>query len=122
MKRIPPLLLLVLITSGCEPNSGKTVTIFQESMGDEWPLTIEKGYLTCDCVERDGFPFFRCIEGAVTLHDPAESIAYSVNGVHDPKFVAASDIEPIRRTTTGEATGQLDLGPLIERGLELCPS
>ena len=63
MRRIPALLLLVLMVSGCEPNTGQTVTILRESMGDEWPLTIEKGYMHCDCVERGGFPVLSMRKG-----------------------------------------------------------
>ena len=122
MGRIPALLILVLLVSGCEPNSGQTITIYRERMGDEWPLTIERGYLNCNCVERGGFPFFRCVKGAVTIHDSGEGVTYSVNGVQQPNYVVAPEIEPIRRTDPGDSSANIDLGPLIERGLELCPS
>ena len=121
MKCIPFLLLLILLISGCEPNNGATTTIHRANMDEKWPLTIEKGYLHCVCVDR-GFPFFQCVEGALTIHDPAERVTYSVNDVHVPKFATATNIEPIRRTDPENPSVKLDLGPLIERGLELCPS
>ena len=121
MKRIPFLLFLILMISGCEPNSGGTTTIYRTNMDEEWPLTIEKGYLHCVCVDR-GFPFFQCAEGAVVIHDPQEDVTYSVNNVHAPKVVRATNIEPIRRTDPENPSVKVDLGPLIERGLELCPS
>ena len=107
--------------SGCEPNTGGTKTIYREKMGEEWPLTIERGYLHCKCVDR-GVPFFQCVKGAVTIHDPLEGVTYSVNGVHAPQFVRATDIEPIRRTDPKDPSVKIDLDLLIERGLELCPS
>ena len=121
MKRIPFLPFLILMISGCEPNSGGTTTIYRAKMGEEWPLTIEKGYLHCDCVER-GSPFFQCVKGAVIIHDPLEGVTYSVNNVYVPQVVNATDIERIRRTDPENPSLKLDLGPLIERGLELCPS
>ena len=120
MKRVLFLLFLVLIISGCEPNTGGTRTIYSEDMGEEWPLTIEKGYLHCICVDRRGFPFSQCVKGAITLHDPLEGVTYSVNGVHAPQFARTADIEPVRRTDPLESSVKIDLGPLIERGLALC--
>ena len=121
MKHIPFLLLLLLMISGCEPNTGATTTMYRSNMGEEWPLTIEKGYLHCNCVER-GSPFFQCVKGAVIIHDPLEGVTYSVNNVYVPQVVNSTDIEPIRRTAPEDPSRKLDLGPLIERGLELCPS
>ena len=120
MKRVLFLLFFVLIISGCEPNTGGTRTIYRDDMGEEWPLTVERGYLHCQCVDRRGFPFSQCVKGAITLHDPLEGVTYSVNGVHAPKFVRAADLEPIRRTDPLEPSVKIDLGPLIERGLALC--
>ena len=122
MKRIPFLLFLVLMISGCEPNTGGTKTILREDLGEEWPLTIEKGYLHCDCVDRRGFPLFQCVKGAITVHDPLEGITYSVNGVPAPQFARSADIKQIRRTDPKDPSVKIDLGPLIVRGLELCPS
>ena len=121
MKRIPFLLFLILMISGCEPNNGGTTTIYRANMGEEWPLKIERGYLHCDCVER-GSPFFQCVRRAVVIHDPLEGVTYSVNNVYVPQVVSATNIEPIRRTDPENPSVKLDLGPLIERGLELCPS
>ena len=122
MIRIPFLLFLVLMISGCEPNTGRTQTIYREKMGEAWPLTIEKGYLHCDCADRRGFPLFQCAKGAIIVHDPLEGITYSVNGVHAPQFITAADIEQIRRPDPEDPSVKIDLGPLIARGLELCPS
>lgn len=121
MKRLPFLLLLVLMISGCEPNEGSIRTVYRENMGEEWPLTIERGYLHCYCIDRD-FPLFRCIKGILTIHDPMGKATYSVNDVRSPGHVPAADIEPIRRTDPENPSVKVDLGPLIERGYELCPS
>ena len=121
MKRILFLLLLVLLTSGCEPNTGGTRTVYRASLGEDRPLTIERGYLYCVCVERNR-PFFRCIKGAVSIHDPQEGVTYTVNDVHAPQFVGYANIEPIRRTDPQDPSSKIDLTSLIEDGLELCPS
>ena len=121
MKRIPFLLPLLLMISGCEPNNGGTTTILRADMGEDWPLTVERGYLHCDCVKRE-LPFFQCAKNALTFHDPAERATYSVNDVHVPRVVRARDIAPIRRADPKNPSVKVDLGPLIDRGLELCPS
>lgn len=113
--RIAPILIILALTiSGCDVNKASIVTIHQEEMGQDWPLTIEKGYLACHCVERNFW--FWCSNGAVTIHDPNRNVTYSVNDVHLPTHVKANDIEPIRLFDSREA----DLGPLIKRGLALC--
>lgn len=112
-------LFLVLMISGCEPDTGGTITIYREDMGEEWPLTIERGYLHCHCVDRDS-PFSKCVNGAVTIHDPLERVTYAVNRVPVPNYVSGADIEPVRRTEQGDRAAKLDLGPLLDRGLALC--
>ena len=112
--------ILAIVFSGCyEPNSGRIRTVLRENLGEEWPLTIEKGYLTCVCIGRK-FPF-RCTGDAITIHDPVENITYSVNGVHNPREPRKANIESIRRTDPQNPSIILDLDPLIERGLKLCP-
>ena len=121
MKRLPIVLLLAMMTAGCEANNGGTTTILRTVMDEEWPLTIERGYLPCDCVERE-LPFFQCAKSALTIRDPTERVTYSVNDVHVPSVIRAKSIEPIRRADSENPSGKVDLGPLIERGLKLCPS
>ena len=83
-------------------------------------MTIEKGY--CIVFASTAVSRFFSVQGAVVIHDPQEDVTYSVNNVHAPKVVRATNIEPIRRTDPENPSVKVDLGPLIERGLELCPS
>lgn len=122
MKRILFLLLVIVIVSGCEPNTGRTQTVHRDDMGEAWPLTIEKGYLHCKCIARN-FPFFSCAKGAITIHDPVGEVTYSLNKankVSTLEFTNIADIESIQRKSPISPTLMIELGPLIERGLELC--
>ena len=113
MKRTLLLLFLAVVISGCEPGSGGTITIHRGQMGEEWPLTVERCFLSCDCVD---LGFLHCESAAVTIH--VDGTTYSVNGVGRPGLRAV-DIDPIRRPDPQSPSSKVDLAPLIERGLAL---
>lgn len=114
MKRSLLLLFLVVVVSGCESGSGGTITIHRGQMGEVWPLTVERGFLSCDCVD---LGFLHCKSAAVTIH--VDGTTYSVNGVATPGL-STVNIDPIRRADPESPSSKVDLVPLIERGLELC--
>jgi hypothetical protein len=85
----------------------------RSEFGDPWPLTVEAGDLSC---EPPGAVFFT-----------VGGVRYSVNGLAKARRFNARDIEPIWardeeliRTTKGTADFRKSIGPLIERGRELC--
>lgn len=84
----------------------------RSDLGDEWPLTVEAGELSC---EAPGAVFFT-----------VGGVRYSVNGLAEAKRFAAKDIRPIwaqdaklMRQTIGEDMRK-SIMPLIQRGRELC--
>jgi hypothetical protein len=81
-------------------------TITRDEFGDDWPFTVEGGVLRC---EGEGGV------GAVIFE--AEETEYGVNGV--AKSQGYADIEPIwaDEPSTG---AKKNIGPIIDRGLELC--
>ena len=111
MKRVLFLLFLVLIISGCEPNTGGTRTIYSEDMGEEWPLTIEKGYLHCQCVDRRGFPFLNVSKAAIILISGKSNLLCEW---WQPESLELQN-EPIRRTDP-QSHQQNRFRSLIERG------
>lgn len=70
--------------------------------GDKWPLTVDSGVL-------------RCEEQAVVFR--YEGVDYAVNGT--AKSRGYPPIDPIWADGDLEGTKK-DIGPLIQRGLELC--
>ncbi|WPD17984.1 DUF2511 domain-containing protein [Thermaerobacter composti] len=76
--------------------------ISAEDLGEEWPLTVDSGYLRCD-------------QQAVIFHH--DGVDYAVNGT--AKSRGLPPIDPI--WADGDIAGtKKDIGPLIQRGLTLC--
>lgn len=81
------------------------VYITTTDVGDQWPLTVPGGYLSC---ERGHAVVFR--QGGVD---------YAVNG--SARALRYAPINPIwKDSPTPEYGPKLSIGPLIDRGLALC--
>jgi hypothetical protein len=76
--------------------------------GEDWPLTVARGILSCHSTGG----------GAVVFTAP-DGTVYWVNG-HGSTVPGAKDIEPIWRDSPEPYIPKVSIGPLIDRGLELC--
>ena len=81
-------------------------TITRAQFGDAWPFTVDEGVLRC---EGEGGV------GAVIFE--AEGTEYGVNGV--AKSQGYADVEPIWADDPSIGAKK-NIGPIIDRGLELC--
>ncbi|MBF4161446.1 DUF2511 domain-containing protein [Nocardioides acrostichi] len=82
------------------------------SYGDGWPLTVEYGALTCRIVKSGGRE-----ASSVTIRVPGAQ--YALNGVAR-SMSPFQNVDPIWADNPDIKGAKLDLGPFIERGLELC--
>ena len=91
----------------------------------DWPLTIDRGVLTCTEFRRGSYQL-----KAVFITDQDGGM-WPLNGTaksHHARFGAKPAVEPIWRVDqklmdafpNSEATFRIDIGPLIKRGLSLC--
>lgn len=86
------------------PN-GATLLVACGNFGDAWPLTAERGAL-------------RCEEGRIVFTSP-EGREYGINGT--ALDAGYPRIDPIwKDAPSSEYAPKMDLGPLLDRGLELC--
>jgi hypothetical protein len=114
----PTVLALVLsacgayksFTSTPEDSSSKPVAasssldVSRADFGDEWPLTVGSGTLSCD-------------GDAVTF--TTGGTTYGVNGTART-LNEWPDIDPIWAKDPSGLAPKKDIGPLIDRGLDLC--
>jgi Protein of unknown function (DUF2511) len=92
-------------SAGDGNSGGNSVEVSRTDFRGDWPLTVESGVLACESA------------GAVTF--TANGTTYAVNGIAESQD-AGADIDPIW-TDTGAGLKK-NIGPLIDRGLELCDS
>jgi hypothetical protein len=86
-------------------SSGETVRA--EDFGDDWPLTVSEGRLLCEPAD------------AVVFVAP-NGTRYAVNSMATTHR-RGIDIDPIWRDNPSPTRGpKVNIGPLIDRGLELC--
>lgn len=100
-------MMLVLVAcggggAGSEASAG-SIEVSQSDFGSDWPLTVDSGTLACG--------------GAGEVTFTANGTTYAVNGLAKAATVFP-DIDPI--WAKGEGAPRKDIGPLIQRGLELC--
>lgn len=111
MQRLVPVLVLLLLLLGCSKASDtkgeSSGQVSRATLGDEWPLTVEAGELRCD--GSGGV-------GAVTF--TAAGKTYAVNGIAKQRGIQA--IDPIWAPNPSIPGTKKSIGPLIDRGLELC--
>lgn len=91
---IAVLALATMLVSGCG-HHGKLVT--QQDMGDEWPFTVDRGYVYCI----DGAPVFE-----------ADGTVYGLNGIGLGRGYA--DPHPIWRDNPELYGSKVSIGPIQE--------
>jgi hypothetical protein len=81
--------------------------ISRETLGDEWPLTVDAGVFRCD--------------GMAVLFVAAGE-TYALNGIARGRMAAKGwrDVEEIWRDNPSIAGLKVDIGPLLDRGLAFC--
>lgn len=95
--------LLIMAFSGWLSSRPQGVEVTRADMGDDWPLTVESGYLDCDDYGRITFT--------------VDGNTYGVNGSAQDKYQGIDSIWTDRTDIEGL---KVDIGPLIERGQDLC--
>jgi len=105
---------LAVITAGCaeSPSSANddTLEVSQAEFGKDWPLTVDRGVLSCD--------------GSGVIFTTPDGDEYGVNGT--AKGLGHPAIDPIwKEDHSYDLPGdgpplRVDISPLIDRGLELC--
>jgi hypothetical protein len=110
-RRIPLIAILALGMVGCAeetPATGNTVEVTRAEYGEEWPLTVDRGIVGCEA-------------DAVTFTAPDGEV-YGVNGHALAR--GSQEIDPIWRAAPDQFdpdfTLRVSIGPLLDRGLELC--
>jgi hypothetical protein len=91
------------LLTACGSSDGGGVQVSRSDFGKDWPLTVESGTLNC--------------EGAGAVTFTADGTTYAVNGL-----ASGMDEWPEIDSIWADAPGGLkkDIGPLIDRGLEIC--
>jgi hypothetical protein len=119
-RRVGIAVFLLLTLAGCTDNGGEQSSglgededhISQADLRNDWPLTVREGVLRC--------------EGAGAVTFTSAGTTYAVNGLASG-LGQYPDIDPIwaddpsAGTLIGyEVAPKKNIGPLIDRGLELC--
>jgi hypothetical protein len=102
-------IILALVLTGCGSygdgggDEGGGLEVSQADFGKDWPLTVQSGTLNC--------------EGAGAVTFTTDGTTYAVNGLASG-MDRWPEIDPI---WADEPHGlKKNIGPLIDRGLELC--
>jgi hypothetical protein len=97
---VPPETSPTLQAQGSRP-------VTRADWGAGWPLTVDAGTL-------------RCETGRAVVFQTPDGTKYALNGIAsaNPKY---KDLEPIWATDPSGLTPKMDIGPLIQAGLALCP-
>jgi hypothetical protein len=96
-------------TAGDHPGGG-SLSVSRTEFGKDWPLTVDRGTLSCD--------------GSGVIFTTGEGDEYGVNGT--AKGLGYPEIDPIwKENDSYDLPGdgpplRVDISPLIDRGLELC--
>ena len=100
--------MVAAVLSGCagasSTTSGTSIDISKNDLGEDWPLTVDAGTLSCE-------------NGAVTFESGGTQ--YAVNGMAGSRDIGV-DIEPIWADDPSGDAPKVSIGPLIQRGLVLC--
>lgn len=99
---------LLVLTLGLACGSAAPVDepVSQAEFGDAWPLTIDRGTVRCEP------------PGAVVFQAPDGS-DYGVNGVATSQ--GYPELAPIWADDPDPLVPKKSIGPLLDRGLALCP-
>lgn len=107
-RRLAGRIVLVLVVVSCGAGGDgdaddSSIEVSREDFGADWPLTVASGILAC--------------EGAGAVTFTANGTTYAVNGMAS-SLDAGVDIDPI--WAEARDAPKKNIGPLIDRGLELC--
>jgi hypothetical protein len=90
------------------PGSGRSLYVSRSDLRDDWPLTVDAGYLNCPTDPSSG---------VVAFYDGSRY--YAVNGLAR-SVTDYPDIDAIWADNPISPGIKKDIGPLIDRGLALC--
>ena len=76
----------------------------------EWPLTVSEGVVRCEGSDGSGSVIFRAPDGT----------DYAVNGTAQTVKQDLPEIEAIWKKDPDVPGTRINIGPVIDRGLELC--
>jgi hypothetical protein len=96
-------------TSSSEETQTSGLSVSREEFGGDWPLTVDEGTLNCEGAAE---------VGAVTFTAP-NGVTYAVNGlaIGQDRW---PEIDAIWADNPDIPGTKKNIGPLIDRGLELC--
>jgi len=100
---------LLLLAAGCGGEKGTPVS--QEQFGDQWPLTVTSGRLSC--------VWFSERRQVVTFIAP-DGTEYALNGIARSSGYF-SPIDSIHKPDPTNPPAKKSIGVLIDKGLKLCP-
>lgn len=99
-------LLALTLSLACGSGAPVGAPVSQAEFGDAWPLTIDRGTLRC---EPPGAVVFQASDGS----------DYGVNGIALSQ--GYPEIDPIWADDPDPLVPKKSIGPLLDRGLALCP-
>ena len=109
-RRTPTSLAILLVPClavvACQSTEANSQPVSRANFGEEWPLTVDSGVLSC---EGAGSVYFTADDGR----------RYAVNGT----AMTAGDAQRINAIWADNPTGlspKKNIGPLIDGGLKLC--
>lgn len=91
------------------PSDPRAAKVTQAEYGDRWPFTVPEGTVRCSGTAG---------AGAVTFE--AGGRTYAVNGTARTQKTFP-DIDPIWRDSPNGLGLKVSIGPIIDKGLSLCP-
>lgn len=103
MARISALGALVVLISGCSKPDG--IEVSRADFGDQWPLTVESGYINCI-----GWR-------TAVFHHGGQT--YALNGL--AKGEGFAPLDPIWRDNPGRGGPKMSVDPLLSLALKRCP-
>ena len=94
--------------NGKSSDAKGAATITQDEVGSEWPFSVREGTLRCSGTRT---------AGSVTFE--AEGRTYALNGTAKSQ-TEFPDVDPIWAANPAIPEARKDIGPIIQRGLQLC--
>lgn len=106
MRRFLTAFVLASVLAACS-TSGAEQDVTRNDFGKEWPLTVESGTLRCDA-------------SSVTFE--SRGTTYAVNGTAQGRASSEgwTEIDAIWADDPSVPGTKINIGPLLNRGLELC--